>query len=83
MNLITFRVFMKIYNLKNDTRNESQIQNFYIYPIYPRNSKIYSNQGFVKIGNGSQAGTHWTCFIVKITNNCTFLASEVNQINFY
>ena len=37
----------------------------YNYPIYPRDSKIYSNKGFVNIDNGSQGGTHWTCFIVK------------------
>ena len=37
----------------------------YNYPIYPRDSKILSDKGFVKIDNGSQGGTHWTCFIVK------------------
>ena len=45
--------------------NESQIQKIYNYPIYPRDSKIYSDKGFVNIDNGSQGGTHWTCFIVK------------------
>ena len=38
---------------------------FYNYNIYPRDSKIYSDKGFVIIDNGSQGGTHWTCFIVK------------------
>ena len=44
--------------------NESQLQKIYNYPIYPRDSKIYSDRGFVNIDNGSQGGTHWTCFIV-------------------
>ena len=45
--------------------NESQLQKLYNYPIYPRHSKIYSDKGFVNIDNGSQGGSHWTCFIVK------------------
>ena len=56
---------MKKYKLKNDTMNESELQRIYNYPINPRHSKIYSNKGFVSIDNGSQGGTHWTCFIVK------------------
>ena len=45
--------------------NESQLQKVYNYPIYPRDIKIYSDKGFVKIDNGSMGGSHWTCFIVK------------------
>ena len=45
--------------------NESQIQKVYNYPIYPRDSKIYSDKRFVNIDNGSMGGYHWTCFIVK------------------
>ena len=56
---------MKKYNLKNDTINESQLQRIYNYSIYPRDSKIYTDRGFVNIDDGSQGGTHWTCFIVK------------------
>ena len=56
---------MEKYNLKNDTKNKSQLQKVYIYPIYPRDSKINSDKGFVNIDNGSQGGSHWTCFIVK------------------
>ena len=56
---------MKKYNFKNDTMNESQLQKVYNYPIYARDSKIYSDRGFVNIDNGSQGGSHWTCFIVK------------------
>ena len=56
---------MKKQILKNDTMIESQLQRFFTYPIYPRESKIFSDRGFVNIDNGSQGGTHWTCFIVK------------------
>ena len=45
--------------------NESQLQRNSNYPIYPSDSKIYSDKGFVNIDNGSQGGSHWTCFIVK------------------
>ena len=45
--------------------NESELQKIYLYSIYPQDSKIYSDKGFVNIDNGSMGGTHWTCFIVK------------------
>ena len=65
MTILNFRDFMKKHYLKNDTVDESQLQRVYNYPIYPRDSKIYSDRGFVNIDDGSQNGTHWTCFIVK------------------
>ena len=65
MKILNFRDFMKKYNLKDDTMNESQLQKFYNYPIYPRGSKIHSDKSFINIDNGSRGGTHWTCFIVK------------------
>ena len=65
MKVLNFKDFMKKYNLKNDTMNESQLQKVYNCPIYPRDSKIYSDKGFVNFVNGSQDGTHWTCFIIK------------------
>ena len=65
MQTLNFKDFMKKYNMKNDTMNESELQRVYFYPIYPRVSKIYSNKGFVNIDDGSQGGTHWCCFIVK------------------
>ena len=65
MKILSFKDFMKKNKLKNNTMNESQLQRIYNYPIYPRDSKIYPDKGFVKIDNGSQGGTHWTCFIVK------------------
>ena len=65
MKILNFKDFMKKYNIKNDTMNESELQRVYNYPIYPRDSKIYLDKGFVYLDNGSQGGTHWTCFIVK------------------
>ena len=40
MKVLNFKDFMKKYNLKNNTMNESQLQKIYNYPIYPRDSKI-------------------------------------------
>ena len=65
MKLIIFKDFMKKYNLKNETMNESELQRVYNYPIYPRGSKIHSDRGFVTLDNASQGGTHWTCFYSK------------------
>ena len=65
MKVLNFKDFMKKYKLKDDTMNESQLQWVYNYPIYPRDSKIYSDKGFVNIDNGSMGGSHWTCFIVE------------------
>ena len=72
MKVLNFQDFMKKYNLKNDTMNESQSQKVYNYPKYPRDSKIYSDRVFVIIDNGSQGGTHWTCFIVKDNKSIYF-----------
>ena len=60
--------------------NESELQKFFNYPIYPRDSKIYSDKGFVNIDNGSQGGTHWTCFIMK-NNKSYYFDSFVGQPN--
>ena len=62
---LNFEDFMKKYNLKNDTRKESDLQRVYNYNIYPSKSKIFSDKRFVNIDNGSQCGTHWICFIVN------------------
>ena len=45
--------------------NELELQRVYNYSIYPRDSKIYSDTGFLNIDNGSQGSTHWTCFYIK------------------
>ena len=44
MKILTFKDFMKKYKLKSDTMNESHLQKNYNYPIYPRDSKIYSDK---------------------------------------
>ena len=62
---INFRDFTKKYKLKNDTMNESQLQKMYNYPLYPRDTKINSDKGFVNIDDGSMNATHWKCFKVK------------------
>ena len=51
---------------------EFELQRVHNYPIYPRESKIYSDKGFVNIDDGSQNGTHWTCFIVKVKKSYLF-----------
>ena len=58
MKIITCKDFMKKYKLKNDTMNESQLQKIYNYPIYLRDSKIYSDKGFINIDDGSMGGSH-------------------------
>ena len=52
-------------NLKDDTMKELEIQKFYNYPIHPRDSKLYSDNGFVIIDVGRTKGTHWCAFHVK------------------
>ena len=53
MKFLNFRDFMKKYSLKNDTLNELQLQKYYNYPIQPRDSKRFSDKGFVNIDDGS------------------------------
>ena len=72
MKVLNFKDFMKKYNLKNDTMNESELQRVYNYAIYPRDSKIYSDRGFVNIDNGAQGGTHWTCFYIRYNKSYYF-----------
>ena len=69
---------MKKNNLKNDTRNESELQRVYSYKIYPRDLTLYSDRGFVNIDNGSQGGTNWTCFRIKY-NKSYYIDSFAGQ----
>ena len=78
MKVLNFRDFMKKYNIKNDTMKESELQRIQNYPIYPRDSKIYSDRGFVNIDDGSQGGSHWTCSMVK-HNKSHYFDSFVGQ----
>ena len=59
---LNFKQFMKKDNIKKDTVNESELHRLHIYDIYPRDSKIYSDKGFVDIDNGNMGRTHWTSF---------------------
>ena len=56
---------MKKHKLEKNTMNERELQKVYNYPIYPRDSKIYSDKGFVNIDYGRMGGSHWVVFIVK------------------
>ena len=70
MTILNLKDFTKKCNLKIDTMGESEIQRVYKYPIYPRDSKTYSDKWFANIDNGSMGGTHWCAFYVE--NNKSF-----------
>ena len=82
MKILNFKDFMKEDILKDDTMNESELQRVYKYPIYPKNSKIYSDKGFVIIHDGKMGGTHWTCFIIKDNKSYYFDSSGVQPDKF-
>ena len=63
---------MKKIILINNTMNESEVQRVYNYHIYPRDSKMFSDKGFINIDDGSRSGTHWTCFYVKDNKSYSF-----------
>ena len=64
--------------------NESRLQKIYNYSMYPKDSKIYSDKGFVNVDNGSLGCTYWTCFIKKkITDHTILIALEQLHINFF
>ena len=65
MKILTFKDFMKKYNLKNDAMIESELQRNYKYPINPRGSQRISDKEFVNFDDGSMGGSHLVCFIVK------------------
>ena len=52
--------------LKIDIMNDSELQNFYYYPIYPRDFKTYPDKGLINNDNGEQNGAQWTCFYIKL-----------------
>ena len=68
MRILNFKDFMKKYKIKNGTMKESELERVYNYPIHPRDSKLYSDKGFVNIDNGRKGGSHWTCFKFKNKN---------------
>ena len=52
--------------------NESQLQRVYNHALYPRDSKIHSDKGFVNIDNDNMGGSHWTCFYIKDNKSLYF-----------
>ena len=52
--------------------NEFDLQRVYIFPIYPRDSKIHSIRVFVNTDNGNMGGTHLICFIIKDNKSYSF-----------
>ena len=65
--LLLFRItipsvkdFMKKYNFKTDTMNQSELQKNCNYLKDPRDSKTYSDKRLVNLENGAGLGTHWT-----------------------
>ena len=62
--------------------NESQLQKNDDLPIYPRDSKTYSDRGFVNINNGSMGGSHWVCFMVKDSTSYYFESFGVHPDKF-
>ena len=59
---------------------ETELQRTHNYPIYPRDSKIFSDKGFVNIDNGFQGGSHWTAFSVE-KNKSYHIDSSSGQLD--
>ena len=65
--------FMKKYKMKNDTMKESDLHRTHNYPFHPKNSKIFSDKGFISIDNGGMGGSHWIrSFLQKIQKSFYF-----------
>ena len=82
MTILNFEDFMKKYNLKNGTKNESQSQKIFNYSMYPTDSKRYSDKRFINIENGSMGGTHVTFFYIKGNKSYYFDSFEVQSDKF-
>ena len=65
MSILDIKDFTKKDNFENDTLNEFDLQRGSNYPIIPRDSKNYSDIGFVLIDHGTLNGTHWIPFFRK------------------
>ena len=72
MKILNLKDFMKKNNLKDNIMNESDLQRVYNYPIYPRDSKIYSDKGFVNIDDGRMGGSHWCAFYINYNESYYF-----------
>ena len=58
MKITNSKDFMKNYNLKDNTMNESDLQRICNYLVYPRDSEIFSDKGFNNIDKGRLGGIH-------------------------
>ena len=65
MSILNSEDFMKKQILKDNTMKKAALQRVCNSPIYPRDSKMYSDRGFVIIDGGRIGGGHWTCFFIK------------------
>ena len=64
--------FLANKKFNNITKNESDIQRVYNYPMFTWDSKIYSIEGFVIIVDVSMSGSHWAAFYVEINESLYF-----------
>ena len=58
MRILNQKDFMKKWNSKDTKMNESDLHGVYVYPIYLRDSNIYSDKGFINIDERIMGGTH-------------------------
>ena len=59
MTILSLKEFMENYKLKEDTMNESDLRKVYNYNIYPRDSRIVRDKGFVNTDNGQIGRICW------------------------
>ena len=72
MTTVNLKYFVKKCKFKDAAMNEIDIQKLYNYHMYPTESILTTNKGFINIENGAQGGTHWTCFHVKHSKSFYF-----------
>ena len=58
-------------------------EEFIIFLCITESLKKYSHTGTVNIDNGSLAGTHWTCFLVKDDKSYSFDSFGGQPDNFF
>ena len=56
---------MKKYNIKDDIMPGRELKLAYNSLFCPKGFQKFTNKGFVKIDNGKQGGTHWTCLYIN------------------
>ena len=60
----------------------TDLKKVYNYSIYPRNSKVTKNKGFVNNDNGSMGGNHAACFYIKDKKSLYFDSFDGQSDNF-